>query len=87
MKGKSLLKTSTERQDRMDRLLIGHEGEGSWGGEVKNQWSDVNMEALLPTPLGKLKNPRAIGEQGVLRMNKNFGESSTQGLVSCPSRK
>lgn len=57
LKGKDLLKTSVERQDRMDRLLIGHEGEGSWGEEVKNQWSDVNPWANL-----KFQEPLGIRE-------------------------
>lgn len=58
-----MLKTSIERQDRMDRFLIGHECEGSWGGEVKNPWSYVNMGALLLTPLGKLKIQEPLGRR------------------------
>lgn len=73
LKGKGLLKTSIERQDRMDRLLTGYEGKECWERGVKNQWSDVKVGALLPPPLGKLKNPRVIGEQGVLGMNKKHG--------------
>lgn len=87
MERRGLLKTIVDRQGRMDRLLIEPEGEESWGGEVKHQWADVKVGALLPTPLGKLKNPRAIGEQGVLGKMKKLGRIQHTSTCFLPSRK